>query len=249
MVFVNGGKTRDDILETELTPPHWYVVLMGAVLLYASFIISDGLLVWRCYHVCGRSIRWLAVPLTLFIAECSLYIAFICLGTDPIANALAFTLLATTLCTTCLIAYRIITASSSKDAYGSLPSQRLFHRILAMIVESAAAYAVVLLVWSIVPHLPGPNTAAAGYGKIVVNGYVETVLVVVSGMAPTVLVARLAVTNTSSTTLSATTREVYVSGLQFGSCRSICTTLEQTGSHSHKLAGNLSMSDSGSEKR
>ncbi|PPQ80969.1 hypothetical protein CVT25_014718 [Psilocybe cyanescens] len=91
---------------------------------------------------------------------------------------------------------------------------RLFDRIVVMIIESAAAYTLILLFETILFVIPSINTVESIWSEVIY--YTQAVLNVIAnqGMAPTVLVARIALTNPDITIASATV--THISGLQFG---------------------------------
>ncbi|PPQ85202.1 hypothetical protein CVT25_010095 [Psilocybe cyanescens] len=188
------------------------------------FIISDGLLIWRCYHVWGKSFWATSTPLILFVAECGLFVAttffsvkFGSVTNDTNANlannitsALTFVSLGTTVVATFIIGYRLHSASRIH----LLPSRILYNHIVTIIIESAAAYSLVLLFEAIfIAALPA-NLIGNSWDES--EYYVEVILTVVSGMAPTVLVARIALTDPNSTDTAAALAHTP-SNLQFGS--------------------------------
>ncbi|PPQ88849.1 hypothetical protein CVT25_010398 [Psilocybe cyanescens] len=83
-----------------------------------------------------------------------------------------------------------------------------------MIVESAAAYALVLLVYSINPFVP--SFSVFGSPMREADYYIGAIVPIVAkqGMAPTILVSRIATTD-NHTVASSTI--AHVSGLQSGS--------------------------------
>ncbi|PPQ95064.1 hypothetical protein CVT25_002015 [Psilocybe cyanescens] len=81
-----------------------------------------------------------------------------------------------------------------------------------LIIESAAAYSMVLLLKSIIVVVP--STVVLGSPLRQVDYYMEGILIFVSGIAPTVLVARIA-TNDKNSVASSTLTHIS-SDLQFG---------------------------------
>ncbi|PPQ95691.1 hypothetical protein CVT25_000788 [Psilocybe cyanescens] len=144
--IVTNGNTRESIFWVTVEDSLEWISILNDFLQNFVFIISDGLLIWRCYHVWGQSFWAILTPLILLVAE-------------------------------------------------------------FVIIESAAAYSMVLLLEAIIGIVPsftvfGSPTSQADY-------YIEK-----QGMAPTVLVARTATNNNSveSSTLT------HISGdLEFGS--------------------------------
>ncbi|PPQ88319.1 hypothetical protein CVT25_012438 [Psilocybe cyanescens] len=238
-VVINGD-TRETIFISNVEGgPPWVWVFVD-FLTYSSFVVSDGLLIWRCYHIWGQSLRIILVPVALFIAESCLFIAAIALAGangqltsdvnaklfNHISSASIFVSLGTTMITTFLIGYRIYSATRANGT----PSRRLFHRIWVIVIESAAVYSLVLLVDAIC--YVNPLFIALRSPLAVVGYYMELVQIFVTvgslyhlahnlvsltqnqGMAPTILVARIALTNPSNTVAPTVT---HISGLQFGS--------------------------------
>ncbi|PPQ85448.1 hypothetical protein CVT25_006285 [Psilocybe cyanescens] len=141
---------------------------------------------------------------------------------NNITSASIFVSLGTTMITTFLIGYRIHSASRAN----STPSRRLFNRVWVIFIESAAAYALVLLVDAICYVLP--SFTVLGSPLVVVGYYVDPVLFFITnqGMAPTILVARIALTNPSNTVAPTVT---HISGLQIGSQHESGASRDTTG--------------------
>ncbi|PPQ74132.1 hypothetical protein CVT25_003590 [Psilocybe cyanescens] len=225
-VVVINGHTRESIFWVTVGNGLQWVFVLNDFLQNSLLIISDGLLIWRCYHVWGQSFRVISAPLILLVAECGLFVATTVLNMkfnqitsdenvklfNNISSALTFVSLGTTVITTFLIGYRIYSASRSNRS----PSKRLFNHIVVMIIESAAAYSLALLFDAIV--FVFLSNDMVGSTLDVAEHYVQTVVIVVAkkGVSPTILVARIALTDTNSTDASATL--THISGeLQFGS--------------------------------
>ncbi|PPQ71717.1 hypothetical protein CVT25_004852 [Psilocybe cyanescens] len=83
---------------------------------------------------------------------------------------------------------------------------------MTMLIESAATYSLVLL-QAIIGVVPSNVVVGSSLNKA--NYYTGGIVTVFSVMAPTVLVARIALTNPNTTVASATI--AHISGLQFGS--------------------------------
>ncbi|KAF9549378.1 hypothetical protein CPC08DRAFT_823442, partial [Agrocybe pediades] len=43
--------------------------VLEGIVLYVGFAFADALLVWRCFHACGRSYRRALLPMLLLIVE------------------------------------------------------------------------------------------------------------------------------------------------------------------------------------
>ncbi|PPQ90918.1 hypothetical protein CVT25_007845 [Psilocybe cyanescens] len=218
---VTTGDTRQSIFLETVDGIQW-IWILNLFLENFLFIISDGLLIWRCYHIWGQSFRAILAPLILLVVECSLIVATMVLNVkfghtgsganailfNNISSALVFVSLGTTVVTTFIIGYRI--HSTSQIHHPS--SRRLFNHIVTVIVESAAAYSLVLLLEAIIIVVPSIDVLGSPLGEA--EFYVEAILTAVSGMAPTILVAIIATNNNHRATSSTIT---HISGLQFGS--------------------------------
>ncbi|PPQ90924.1 hypothetical protein CVT25_007851 [Psilocybe cyanescens] len=189
-------------------------------------IVGDGhewIRIWRCYHVWGQSFWAILAPLIFLVAELGLIVVMTVLDIkfsevtthadanlfNGISSALVFVSLATTVIATFIIGYRIHSASQRHDT----SSRRLFNHIATILIESAATYSMVLLLAAIIYVVPSLNVLGSPLSQA--EYYVSVILTVVSGMAPTVLVARIA-TNDNNSVASATLTHIS-DDLQFGS--------------------------------
>ncbi|KAH9476423.1 hypothetical protein JR316_0011998 [Psilocybe cubensis] len=128
---------------------------------------------------------------------------------NGIESALAFTSVATTIVTTSLIGYRIQRHFRENRASGS---NGTFKHILNIVIESAAIYSLLLLMDAISIIVPPFNELGTPWANV--EYYVESILIVVAGIAPTVIVARSSVARRAENDAFAITR---VSGLRFES--------------------------------
>ncbi|PPQ88043.1 hypothetical protein CVT25_000870 [Psilocybe cyanescens] len=221
--IVTNGNTRESIFWGTVGYGLEWIWVLNDFLQNSLLIISDGLLIWRCYHVWGQSFWAILVPLILFAAELGLNVVAtvldikFCLITSDAntslynntTSALTFVSLGTTVTATFIIGYRIHSVSQRRDP----SSRRLFNHIATIIIESAAAYSIVLLLDAIIYGVP--SLIVLGSPLSQAECYVGAILTVVSGMAPTILVARIA-TNDNNSVASATL--THISGdLEFGS--------------------------------
>uniref|UniRef100_A0A8H7XNQ9 Uncharacterized protein n=1 Tax=Psilocybe cubensis TaxID=181762 RepID=A0A8H7XNQ9_PSICU len=103
---------------------------------------------------------------------------------------------------TTLIAYKIHTSSTQ---WTGISSNHRFQRIITILVESAAAYSLSVLVFAIFNVTPASDDLRTplSYGKL----YAQAIVTVVGGMAPTVLVARIALSRIGQ-------RDVIIMGSQ-----------------------------------
>ncbi|KJA17888.1 hypothetical protein HYPSUDRAFT_1000374 [Hypholoma sublateritium FD-334 SS-4] len=168
---------------------------------------SDGLLIWRCYIVWSGSYRAILLPLLLFLVEIGACIANILeisinysnpdkFAGTPLQVILdgvgLFTTSALTLITTALIVYRIHSVSQPnlvkypRNSYG---------RIIDLLVQSAAAYSLVALIYAVSSVIPGAATFPGTEHQIpnvYLHAFTYEIFMIAAGMAPTIMVARIA---------------------------------------------------------
>ncbi|SJL13578.1 uncharacterized protein ARMOST_17023 [Armillaria ostoyae] len=154
-----------------------------------SAILADATLIWRCWIVWGRSWRVVLIPIlctTLAAISRGIVTYYDNVEHTPpralyivkIVNwAVLYSslILATLLWCTIFIIYRILRVG------GVTAGMRIYHRVIEMLVESAALYSavlVILLVLEIRNELAG--------------GYIEEVAIAIRGIVPTILVGRVA---------------------------------------------------------
>ncbi|KAH9480915.1 hypothetical protein JR316_0007517 [Psilocybe cubensis] len=220
--FVLNGETRDSIFfAISLVNPQW-MWQASVILLNFTLAVADGLLVWRCYHVWGQSLKVALVPSMLFLAEIGLTVTSAVLNSifgeityneaetklaNNITCALDFISLGTTVTCTCLIWYRI----HSTLRLGGPSAKGPIIRALILIVESAALYSAVLLldaVSFVVPAFSKEESPLFEFGY-----YITILLNMAAGIAPTIMVARLAFMNQKPDTRSLPI--THVSNLNF----------------------------------
>ncbi|PPQ91386.1 hypothetical protein CVT25_004153 [Psilocybe cyanescens] len=232
-IVVTNGKTQQSIFLATLEQPRWIEVLSDFGI-NSSFIVADGLLIWRCYYVWGQSFWTIVVPSILLIAEFGLFVAVIAIDGlysqltshadavifNKVRSSLVFISIGTTVSTTFLIGWRV----HSVSRLNGLPSKKMFSHIMVLIVESAAAYSFALLFDAIVNVVP--TDCLVNSPVLEARCYVPATLCTVTGMAPTVLVARIALTNPKHTVASSPI--THISSLQFelqqGTGRSVNAT-------------------------
>ncbi|KAF9028365.1 hypothetical protein BDZ89DRAFT_1133678 [Hymenopellis radicata] len=152
-----------------------------------NIFIADCILIWRCWCVWDGRWKVVIVPIMCTIigiiftgffiyqeqphpsAQWSSWGASINWGVPYFAMSLATTLLCTS-----LIVFRIW-------YLGRVDALRTYHRIIEVIVESAALYAIALVVFLVFFVRDDLNT-----------GYPQAVLYSITGIAPTLIVVRVA---------------------------------------------------------
>ncbi|KAF4613776.1 hypothetical protein D9613_007358 [Agrocybe pediades] len=174
-----------------------------------TFIIADGVLVWRCFHACGRSFRSSILPITLFILESVLVICDRCLDTvfllsdsklNPwlsiysilftLDGAMYISVAATSLTSTFVICWQVYVHTK----HGSR-SRRRYRNVMDALIQSSALYSSVLVIEAVLDIMEGPlstkpTTLQTTYLDLIAQ-YVNVVVALLTGIAPTLMVARL----------------------------------------------------------
>ncbi|KAF7361065.1 hypothetical protein MSAN_01137400 [Mycena sanguinolenta] len=187
--FVTHGTSPDDTVNY-LSQPSFTLIVLPATLLVANTFLADCVLIFRCYAVWNHDWRVIVLPVLSTIGGTVLGILtvvetgdFIKYGGD--SNAFVdyarpyFSMcLVTTLLATVLIVFRILWLT--RDQTGTAFSG--YRAIIEMIVESALLYSVTLIIYIVL--LFGPDTSNN-------DGYAQAVLIQMTGIAPTLIVARV----------------------------------------------------------
>ncbi|KAH9482057.1 hypothetical protein JR316_0004152 [Psilocybe cubensis] len=190
----------------DLGYPVWFSTTIS-LLQDLIFIVSDTLLIWRCFHVWQGSLGIVVIPSLLFLAESALTIVnavyqssspFLTSSTkaaleNHITTALSLVSLCTTVTATFLIGYKIHSAAQD---IGRQSAVTRYGRIANTVIESSAVYALALFLFALTTVVPlfYPLWSPA----VQVKYYVDVVTGVVSGLAPTVMVLRLALPGVSN---------------------------------------------------
>ncbi|SJL14772.1 uncharacterized protein ARMOST_18240 [Armillaria ostoyae] len=185
--FVDNGQSFLTNYFTSYDPPIIATVGNGIMAAICT-ILADSTMIWRCWIVWGR--RWLSIlpPVLLLISA----IAFRMIATyelyiAPLHYPRFFTpysscVLATTLWCTLLIIYRIVTVARAGDGAGLAGGGlRAYRHVLEVLIESSALYSVSLIL------------CTAFFARQDVKlGYFDTFATISRGIAPTLLVGRVA---------------------------------------------------------
>ncbi|KJA23654.1 hypothetical protein HYPSUDRAFT_201100 [Hypholoma sublateritium FD-334 SS-4] len=171
-----------------------YINLISNINAFLLGLIADTLLIWRCYNVWNGSICIILMPSALLLLEMGVGITNIVKiaadhsneGVLLIKTSLAIiSACALTVLTTTLILYRIIMVSRHTSL--TQRTQNNCKAIVDMVVQSSAVYSAVLLIW-VISHV---TTAQIPASEVAMLGMDELTFIV-TGMAPTVMVARIA---------------------------------------------------------
>ncbi|PPR06327.1 hypothetical protein CVT26_004658, partial [Gymnopilus dilepis] len=131
---------------------------------------------------------------------------------NPLIAVQSFLTFATTLASTALIAYQIRT--TTREIPGN--SKRLLVHILEILVQSAAAYSVVAIAFAISTVVPQTTSNVVPWDAA--SDYIADLFIFTSGLAPTVLVARVAILDENDVYASSaapTSGSSRLSGLRF----------------------------------
>ncbi|KAJ7478083.1 hypothetical protein FB451DRAFT_1556914 [Mycena latifolia] len=179
--FIDNGDTAESTLTYLLAPPLWLVVVPG-VLFPANMLVADCVLIWRCWIVWDRRFKVVLIPILCTIAGTVFGFLSVVGEAESILHPdlqvewsgfelLWFILsLVTTLSATLLIIIRILMMTDRRaSGYG---------RVIEIIIESAALYCVIITL----PFTLRNNANV---------GYPEVILGQVTGIGPTLIVARV----------------------------------------------------------
>ncbi|KAF4622550.1 hypothetical protein D9613_008977 [Agrocybe pediades] len=199
------GDTRVAIFlagETDSAVPIRIAILV-TFLEVLGFVIADALMVWRCVHACAGALRILIIPVGFFTFECALAVVNITILTltyvNPVfqsdqwfhnANVIdgifEAIVAATSISASVTISYHIYSITSRTSG-----AWRRYKHIVDILVQSSGAYSTAVLLAAVVDFL---NTGEANTSltALILDNYAETLYVFLTGLAPTLMVARLA---------------------------------------------------------
>jgi len=234
-IFVKNGSTQESVFIQMYDSPEW-IVLVAAVTSFGMTLLADALIIWRCFHIWGHSFRIILLPSFLFVAEFALALATIILVaievtevqterqvqiSNSISVASSFVSAGTSLLSTYLIVRRIYSVS-----HESKTSSRRFRRIVRIVVESALIYSLVQVVQAVVGIVP-PKTLPASLPVWAFQNYGSSLAEAITGIIPTVMVARVALASSSVDDIDLATKMHDLTALQFDESH---TTQNETGS-------------------
>ncbi|KAF9553203.1 hypothetical protein CPC08DRAFT_788271 [Agrocybe pediades] len=208
LLCANGATRLEMVIEILVDVlPKWDSILL-VITVYISFAFSDGLLVWRCFHACGRSFRKILLPIVLFILEAALLVSsivyacmlnnkpgFKSLQTVQIFNhldaAMLIAVAATSLVSTILICLRIWQHTTPRST-----SRKRFRTVINALIQSSGIYSATVLLLAILGFLTN-GSIPESFTPLVIINYVQGVSGIVAGcttqgLAPTLMVAQLA---------------------------------------------------------
>ncbi|KAF9554117.1 hypothetical protein CPC08DRAFT_766992 [Agrocybe pediades] len=177
------------------------------------FLFADGLLVWRCFHACGRSSRRTLLPIMLLTVETVLVLTTlvyssltdakseITIHSAAVLNGLAATaniaVVLTSLFSTGIICLQIWRHTSPRSR-----SRKHYKAIINALIQSSAIYTVTVLFQAILDFMNAGN--AQGSLSIttifVISEFADTASQIASGLAPTLMIARLVLSSSEEDT-------------------------------------------------
>ncbi|KJA17199.1 hypothetical protein HYPSUDRAFT_206371 [Hypholoma sublateritium FD-334 SS-4] len=219
-VFITDGATRETAFSTEVQV-QFLQTLLTDIFILIVFVVADGLLIWRCYNVWGKSFRVIFLPLVLVVAEAALYLSIIIIACasnvdpsvniqiilDKLTSSALFMTSGATLLTTALIAYQIYSVTRRDPRKGAT---KPYKDIAEVLVQSAAAYSLVTLLNALTDIIPVNDTNATAL--LYAGDYSGAPLLIIAGMAPTIMVARVAMQGSGQ---AEGARTAHLSGLEF----------------------------------
>jgi len=187
--FVVNGQTADAALLGFLGQPTWCIAL-SVITFGVMTLMADLVMIWRCWVVWSCNWRAVIFPLLVVIVEIVFWVFSAIDQIDPDSSlassnwntfarpAMIYFILGltNTAYSTLLIIYRIISVSW-KTGFGMSSASR---RAMEIIVESAALYCLVLIIY--LPLLVRDDFT---------DGYPQAILIAVTGIAPTIVTARV----------------------------------------------------------
>nr|GAT43303.1 predicted protein [Mycena chlorophos] len=194
--FVTRGTSPIDTFNALLEESYLWTVAPATMLVTNTFL-ADCVLIFRCFAVWAHDWRVVVLPIlstlsgttlgVLAVVQTGTYISsggnpnsFVDYAIPYIAMCLVTTLLATS-----LIVFRILWLTRARDQNGARNGNGAFSGyrvVIEMVVESALLYAINLSIY--LALLFGPDTSNS-------DGYAQAVLIQMTGIAPTLIVARV----------------------------------------------------------
>ncbi|KAF9537515.1 hypothetical protein CPC08DRAFT_808934 [Agrocybe pediades] len=198
IVLCTDGGTRADTFIESVTAERVIVDVTALIV----FLFADGLLVWRCVHACGRSLRKSFLPIALFAVETGLVLTtmvyeclldarpdFDTVKTFHVANRLQaatrVSVAATSVVSTvviCLQIWRLTTRRSRSWIH--------YRTIIRALIESSAIYSVTILFVAILDFTIAQDLESS-FAVVLIANIVVTCTQIISGLAPTLMIGRL----------------------------------------------------------
>ncbi|KAJ6596422.1 hypothetical protein DFH09DRAFT_130892 [Mycena vulgaris] len=184
--FITNGDTPPDTVKSLLGQP----VVVGATMLVLNNLLADCILIHRVYTIWNRDWRVIVLPILTCLASAafgfvavdeSVHYSSTSFSTFQKISTTNFSLtLATTLMATLLVVFRIIWVTRGNSKLG-FPGYRA---VIEVVVESAFLYSATLAIYIALLFNSGDETNNN-------DGYGQAILTEMTGIAPTLIVARV----------------------------------------------------------
>ncbi|KAF9552522.1 hypothetical protein CPC08DRAFT_714547, partial [Agrocybe pediades] len=182
--------------------------VFAAVTSYLGYILADGLLVWRCFHSCGRSICRSLLPLVLFSVETVLIItymayrilridtqSFITDHTAAISNALSAATLVS-VAVTSLVSTGLICLQIWRHTTLSSRSRKNYQAIINALIQSSALYTTAVLFIAVLAFADiGDLELTRVFTVSLIVNFAGPITHIASGLGPTLMISTLAVSS------------------------------------------------------
>ncbi|KAK0466641.1 hypothetical protein IW261DRAFT_1613127 [Armillaria novae-zelandiae] len=199
--FITNGETEEtrfSALTDSLVAggPLW-VPTISSIVASINILIADGVIIWRCWIIWQRNWRIIVLPSICTLCGTVFDVCFLVQELTPLtdpegkpvtpwgSNAInwgvayySMTLSTTVICTT-LIVFRLTQASRAGNFLPFV--QNPYHKVMEIMVESAALYVVALAIY--IPFI-ATNSPYSNYPQVV--------LASVTGIAPALILLRVA---------------------------------------------------------
>ncbi|KAF9549083.1 hypothetical protein CPC08DRAFT_794202 [Agrocybe pediades] len=208
--FIANNDTRLALLIGSNSNSSAASVITANVLGSAGLLLADGLLLWRCFYASGGSLLRISLPLTLYILEILMAVADITFeallatkaGFDTPRHGIAFNILDGTQSVLAAVTSWTATWIIGKSIFSTIKRHhgnysRHFRRVLDILVQTSVIYSLSLLGDAICDLInQKPQTSPI---LIVVTNYSFTFNLIITGFAPTLMVARVTLSGTNDT--------------------------------------------------
>ncbi|KAK0439679.1 uncharacterized protein EV420DRAFT_1733612 [Desarmillaria tabescens] len=207
--FITKGQTEETryfaLIDSLIAGGPLWVPTIASVVASTNILMADCVIIWRCWVIWGRNWRIIVLPSICTLCGTLFDIFFLFQeltpftgsqgssstpwGSDSIKWGVAYysMTLSTTIICTVLIVYRLVQASTTSLSLSIAVNP--YYRVMEIMVESAVLYVIALVIY--IPFIATNNPNSL---------YPQVVLVSVTGIAPTLILLRVASGNQSGNT-------------------------------------------------
>ncbi|KAF9540038.1 hypothetical protein CPC08DRAFT_770875 [Agrocybe pediades] len=213
ILYCTKGATRVDLFIESINQDSMPLgmEIINDVIGLVVFLFADGLLVWRCFHACGRSFRRSLLPIVLLIVEIALVLTATVyhslmvaksdsdiIPTAEIYNRLSagakIVVVLTSLLSTGIICMQIWRHTSPRSR-----SRKHYKAIINALIQSSAIYTVTVLLDAILTFTD-TGTIQSALKIFPVVEFVSVTGQITSGLAPTLMIAQLVLSTSEEDT-------------------------------------------------